>query len=313
VFLSTVWPEYDDPEDEASTRIGFVDRDAHFELEVPGLYEGMVFGEVYLELYALDLDDPAAIFGFVENYSSLSVRSIDDGFEVDDYMGFPGLPPWRATTAFVAENWGTGHPYVETEGEFIFGAGCLRDMTTAWRVVQGELALSDAKWLTPCWANAVSPLKEKPKMAAPDWAPQEWEPEAVPEVVLQLGLQSGLRPFFPRLTFLGANGDTVNPLHVVEYDAVGYGSTGKTHAGVYGEEIPLYSICCLELFNHIAEEADYRTCANETCGRLFVRQRGRALHGQHRVNGVKYCSAECARAQAQRQYRRRKRSNGEAL
>jgi hypothetical protein len=79
-------------------------------------------------------------------------------------------------------------------------------------------------------------------------------------------------------------------------------------------DIPLFNdhwafeIACLELFNHMVENATYRACANETCGRFFVRQRGRSAHGQHRTTGVKYCSAECARAQAQRAYRRRKAS-----
>jgi len=59
----------------------------------------------------------------------------------------------------------------------------------------------------------------------------------------------------------------------------------------------------MELFNHIVEDARYLHCANTNCGRLFVRQQGRAQRGQHRTSGVKYCSPRCARAQAKRDKR----------
>jgi hypothetical protein len=73
-------------------------------------------------------------------------------------------------------------------------------------------------------------------------------------------------------------------------------------------EIPLVTLCALELFNHMVEGAEYRICANERCQRRFVNQQGRAEKGQHRSRGVMCCSLACARATAQRMYRLRRKS-----
>lgn len=70
----------------------------------------------------------------------------------------------------------------------------------------------------------------------------------------------------------------------------------------------LYMACCLQIFNHIAERATYRTCANETCRRAFSQQRGRRTTGSPRTRGVRYCSPTCAKAQAQRDYYSRERA-----
>jgi hypothetical protein len=70
----------------------------------------------------------------------------------------------------------------------------------------------------------------------------------------------------------------------------------------------LVSVCALELLNHVAEGAVYKRCQNETCGRLFVRQEGRAKHGQYRKRGVTFCSERCNSQQKQREYRRRNRT-----
>lgn len=84
------------------------------------------------------------------------------------------------------------------------------------------------------------------------------------------------------------------------------------HARAINPEAPeelatIYGVCCLQVYNHIAEGARYKRCANESCRQVFVRQRGRAQHGHHKSDGVKFCTRECARAQAQRELRRRKK------
>jgi len=82
--------------------------------------------------------------------------------------------------------------------------------------------------------------------------------------------------------------------------------------GVSTSEVNVYQAMCLQLANHIAENAAYHRCANEPCGRLFVRQRGGAKFGQYHTSSVLYCSPQCARAQAARVLRRRKRAADEA-
>jgi hypothetical protein len=71
----------------------------------------------------------------------------------------------------------------------------------------------------------------------------------------------------------------------------------------------LENVLALQMYRHIAAEDSYLRCENEPCGRLFVHQRGRARSGQFRGSGVKYCSKNCAKAQAQRGLRRRARKN----
>lgn len=78
--------------------------------------------------------------------------------------------------------------------------------------------------------------------------------------------------------------------------------------GDLAERYPtIYSATFLQVYNHMVENAHASRCAREGCDNLFVHQRGRAAYGQYRTQGVKYCSRECSRAQAQRELRRRHR------
>jgi hypothetical protein len=82
--------------------------------------------------------------------------------------------------------------------------------------------------------------------------------------------------------------------------SVGLGELSDRNPSVYG-------VAFLQLYNHMLERAPALLCASETCGNRFVHQRGRAVHGHYRSQGVKYCSTNCARAQASRELRRRRR------
>lgn len=71
----------------------------------------------------------------------------------------------------------------------------------------------------------------------------------------------------------------------------------------------LYQAAMVQFFNHIAEEALYRTC--DSCGRLFVRQHGRSRQQQWRTTGnLLYCSKTCSDREAQRKRRAKAKRTG---
>lgn len=76
-------------------------------------------------------------------------------------------------------------------------------------------------------------------------------------------------------------------------------------------EPTVYTVCALQIANDVLDGANFHTCQNETCGRTFTKQRGRAQYNAHRTLGVMYCTKECAKAQAQRELRRRRREEAQ--
>jgi len=73
-------------------------------------------------------------------------------------------------------------------------------------------------------------------------------------------------------------------------------------------ETTSYSAGMLQLVNDLAANETVRHCANEACGRPYVRQLGRSTYGGYRREGTRYCTNNCARAQYQREKRRRDRA-----
>jgi hypothetical protein len=160
-----------------------------------------------------------------------------------------------------------GGPDEQTVAEFVLGATVMRDAVSAWRVLAAESAESgvrDVEW-------------HLPRLVTVD---DDDLPTAAAEYLNDL-LASGLSSFSPTIA-VSVDGAGEEPVL----------------------DLNLHTLCCLELFNHVAGRDVFARCANESCGRLFV------LDERGRRRGMRYCSRSCARAQAQREFRRR-RARGE--
>jgi hypothetical protein len=97
-------------------------------------------------------------------------------------------------------------------------------------------------------------------------------------------LNAALTPFSTRISVEGPHGEV----------------------GLQHPTTTAYSAMMLQIWNNVADRTPWKVCENETCGRLFGRQQGRAEAGQNRTVGVRYCTNSCAHAQTQRNYRRKK-------
>jgi len=261
---------------------GFVAEDLEL---LPPPPEG--YGEVYLRLLGVDLDDEVSMLTFVSEWGTLGVRFTQDAssgerVELADYSHLfgpvVGRDPFNERIAAAlrssvetAQEEFEDYFVEETLDEFRFGARLIHDLTSAWRFLQGDGP--PERWVS--------------ELHRPGYEPKD---DGLASEFLITDMAPLLAPFAPHLASVFDLRDGHGPRATTPY-----------HGGV-----ALLQVMGLELYNHVCERAGYKVCANETCGRLFVRQEGRAKAGQYRTSGVKYCSPSCARAQAQRAYRRRK-------
>ncbi|MCP4307576.1 MAG: hypothetical protein GY788_22430 [bacterium] len=125
--------------------------------------------------------------------------------------------------------------------------------------------------------------------------------ELVAERYLQIGLNTGLRPYSPRMEI-----ETRLPPVTKRYPP--NADWPMEEATPFGAPRPdLFSGISLDVFNLFQESLPVRRCANENCQQRFQRQDGRAETDQRRTTGVLFCSKSCNDAQKQRDYRRRKK------
>lgn len=76
----------------------------------------------------------------------------------------------------------------------------------------------------------------------------------------------------------------------------------------YTSRMPtIFNVVAAQIVNDLHDGATILKCHNETCRQPFTKQRGRSEQGAYRTKGVMYHTKECAKAQAQRELRRRRR------
>ena len=242
--------------------------------------------ELYLRDFRdVDLADPEAILGFYNRFGALGCWRREGE-----------VYPWRFVDA-LTELVASAPPDVrgpvpggvrcfEHVEEFRAAATFIRNLTTAYTLLSGGESIEPTVW------------------ERHDLTPMSWPCEAAElGAVFVDRLNRLLKAFYPSV-FLFSDGGKSLRVREEGFDLP---------ADLWESRPDLLDVLALQLYNHVAESARYRTCANEPCRGLFWRQSGRAVHGQHRTKAVMYCSSNCARAQSSREYRRRQRREEDRL
>ncbi|MHB1324822.1 MAG: hypothetical protein ACYC0L_01220 [Thermoleophilia bacterium] len=250
--------------------------------------------EFYIrELFDLDLTSSQSILEFSKTFGRLGSPGWKDLLVTDyglDMSAYPKLRDIdRLQERFLSKG-GFQHPLdryeISSIEDFMQHAAILRDIVRIWLMLSGQ---TDLQTIVDSWENQVRQPPSSENNAA---------------LYLEGFINAGLQPFHANLKISFPTDD----------------APGSTSIAPYSPPVlSAYSAACLQLANDISENTRYRVCANESCNRLFSKQRGRSEYGHFRTKSIKYCSATCARAQAQRQLRRRQtkvrtlRRQGETL
>lgn len=155
-------------------------------------------------------------------------------------------------------------------GEVAAYQSFLRDLRNLWDVVTGGRSFESllADWVSDRWGWPAPTCRSGIRDGV--------------EQVLEEGLNPALGPYHVRVS-----------AHAPDVEGM-----------IYDHNV--YSAMCLQLANKIATGAPFRRCRNEKCGRLFDEKESFA--SKPRSGGrTNYCSVECANAQTQRDFRRRRR------
>jgi hypothetical protein len=261
--------------------------------------------EIYLKLYAVDLNDPAGILSFARAYGTPSAALVQQALA--GHRFFAGLFDEDEDRALLEhvhrhnpslrERMDPSHPDwelidIETLNSFRLAARVLGDLTDAWRITRldPKFDISARHWRLPYnfGGDADADIRFRAMQLLTDGLTR---------------LLSRFRPFIMATPV--PEGEEDEEHEVIE------ATPGR---GVHLEASPsitfahLAEFCALELFDHIAGSEVYRICENENCSRIFVLQYGAQKHGMSKRQGVKYCSTYCAQAKAARAYRARRKA-----
>lgn len=256
------------------------------------------------ELLDANLDDQKVVGGLVQHYGFLldrdpsrAPRKFNDVFGHFGRISVrnSGVLNWIETKrAGVEQELGPDQPF-ELLVESRILLKWLRDLTRMWiaYAFTGNVVHDDLPWESEEVAGIPKPKDEMQG-----------------RILFETGLSAAMAEFHPIVRMSGwdkqllrKNDDIREAVMALDMDLPSF-----------------FSLIARQLYNHVAERATLRECANETCSQIFVRQvrGGSAPSSEHawkyspNTKGVKFCSRRCAKTQTTREWRREQRNKKQA-